>query len=85
MLDGPNQRVMQDKIPKNAGAPDWLNTLLADEAAMDRMAYRLLAEISLETGTIHLGGPWDARQVVREVLEASVAPKEKPPSPARPA
>lgn len=76
---------MQDKIPNNAGAPDWLTALLADEAAMDRMAYRLLAEVSLETGVVHLGGPWDARQLVREVLEASLAPKEKLRSPARPA
>jgi hypothetical protein len=40
---------MQDKIPNNAGAPDWLTALLADEAAMDRMAYRLLAEVSART------------------------------------
>ena len=62
-----------------------IQELIADDAAMDRMAYRLLAEVSLETGVIHLGTPDSARELLCEVLAASLAPEERPQSPARPA
>ena len=61
---------MVDNIPIDAGAPSW-NTLLADEAAVTRMADRLLAEISSETGAIEIAGPWDARTLVRDLIRAA--------------
>ncbi len=55
--------------------------LLADDAAIDRMAARLLAEISIETGVIHLATRCSARQLVREALEAALDEHEKPRQP----
>ena len=59
-----------------ADRPTLIQELIADDAAMDRMAYRLLGEVSIETGVIHLSALSDARLVVREVLEASISPQE---------
>ena len=63
---------MTEKIPIDAGAPDW-NRLLADEAAINRMVARLLREISLETGAVEIAGEWDARNLVRDLVREAGA------------
>jgi hypothetical protein len=60
---------MQEHIP-SAGAPDW-SVLLTDEAAIDRMTSRLLAEISLESGAVDIAGPWEARAFVKALILAA--------------
>ena len=56
--------------PVPDGAPDW-NALLQDEAAINRMAQYLCDQISAEAGGIPLGGLWEARAVVREMIESA--------------
>ena len=62
-------RVMADNIPIDAGAP-W-KQLLADDAAINRMVDRLLAEISLERGSVEISGPGDARALVQDLIRAA--------------
>jgi hypothetical protein len=48
--------------------------LLKDKDAIDRMAQRLLDEISIETGVIHLSGPSEARAIVAQMLKMAADP-----------
>jgi hypothetical protein len=52
--------------------------LLRDDDAIDRMAQRLLDEISIATpGVIRLSGPHQARDLVREMLKMAADPSAR--------
>ena len=48
-----------------------IQELFADDAAIDRMATRLLAEVSLETGAIEAATPTAARTLIQNLLMAA--------------
>ena len=56
-----------------AGAPDWGDPKV--EAAISRMADRLMAEISLESGAVEIAGPWQARDLIKSLILAAAAAK----------
>jgi len=61
----------QNPAPQGAaGAPDW-NALLADDAAIDRMAARLLAEVFPATGDVGVVSLDSARCLVVSLLDSA--------------
>ena len=52
-----------------------LTVLASNPLVIARMGQKLLDQIALEDGCIHIGAPWEAESIARDMLEAAKVPE----------